>query len=117
MGNDGLGQPWIPGLFDPLDMSLPSQSAIMFSPQVAPQDGAPTHNSKEEEELQNEILLSGLDDLDDDPQDIHLFQMDEAMSNIGAVSNMFDQDEKGIMKDLWRKWHITSWESLSEELV
>ena len=29
---------------------------------------------------------------------------------------MFDQEEKGIMKDFWCKWHFTSWESLSEEL-
>ena len=58
-GNDGCGQPWIPGLFDPSHMLLPVQSAIMFSPQVASQDGAPTHNSEEEEELQNDILVCG----------------------------------------------------------
>ena len=49
-GNDGLGQPWVPGLFDPSDISSTSQSAIMFSPQAPPQDGTPTQNSEEEEE-------------------------------------------------------------------
>ena len=42
--------------------------------------------------------------------------MDEAMSNIEAALTMFTQEEKGVMKVFWRKWHFTSQESLSKEL-
>ena len=81
-GKDGLGQPWIPGLFNPLDMLSPSQSAIMFSPQPPSQDVTPMHISEVEEDVQYNILIGSLDDLLDDPWDIVLFLMDEAMGNI-----------------------------------
>ena len=42
-----------------------------------------------------------MNDLEDDPWDIMMFQMDEAISNIGATSAIFDSHEKVIMKDYW----------------
>ena len=109
-GGNGLGWQWLPQLFD--SMFSPMQLAIRFLPKTASQEGTPIQNSEEEGEQQNESLLGGLDELEDDPQDILLFQMDKAMGNIGAASPMFTQEEKRVMKNFWCKWHFTLWESI-----
>ena len=64
-----------------------------------------------------DTLLAGMNDLEDDPWDIMMFQMDKAMSNIGAVSNIFDRHKKGIMLEFWQSWQFTSWNLLNEQLT
>ena len=44
-------------------------------------------------------MLAGMDDLEDDPRDIMMFQMDEAISNVGAMLAIFDPDEKVVVKE------------------
>ena len=61
--------------------------------------------------------MAGLNDLEDDPQDIMLFQMDEAISKVGAALAIFDYDEKRIMKECWQQWGLTSWNALHEHLT
>ena len=66
--------------------------------------------------IQTQILLDGFNDLDDDPRDLLLYQMDEAIMNVGGTSTMFDQEQKAAIADLWFSWQFTSWELLQERL-
>ena len=43
--------------------------------------------------------MTGLNDLEDDPRDIMLFQMVEAISSVGAALAIFDYDKKLVVKE------------------
>ena len=58
-----------------------------------------------------------MNDLEDDPWDIMMFQMDEAISNVGAKLAIFDSHEKVIMKEYWQSWGLTSWNALHKYLT
>ena len=58
-----------------------------------------------------------MDNLEDDPWDIMMFQMDEAIPNVGAVLNIFDHNEKVVMMEFWWSWQVTSWDLLHENLM
>ena len=46
-----------------------------------------------------------------------MYQMDEAISNVGAASAILDPIEKEAVKEYWEKWGITSWNDLHEHLT
>ena len=113
--HDGLGTPWMPQNFGGGTPFSSAQSDIQFASQVDTTQGTIPPNqpgttssltttnsfSTRDTAQQEDILLTGLNDLEDDPRDIMLFQMDEAILNVGAASTMFDYDEKRIMKECW----------------
>ena len=58
-----------------------------------------------------------MNDLDDNPWDIMMYQMDEAILNVGTKSAIFDPVEKVAVKEFWQIWGITSWNNLHEHLT
>ena len=129
--DDGLGTPWMPQNFGGGTPFSSAQSDIQFASQADTTQGATPPNQPcttsssatmnsflmRDTAQQEDILLTGLNDLKDDPQDIMLFQMDEAISNVGAASAIFDYDKKLIMKECWQQWGLTLWNALHEHLT
>ena len=46
-----------------------------------------------------------------------LFQMDEAISNVGMALAIFDYNEKLVMKECWQQWGLKLWNALHEHLT
>ena len=96
--HDGLGTPWMPQAFGGGTPFSSTQSDIQFASQadtaqrnIPPNQPGTTSSSTTTNSFstrdtaqQEDILLMGLNDLEDDPRDIMLFQMDEAISNVGV---------------------------------
>ena len=92
---DGLGTPWMSRVFGEGTPFSAAQSDIQFTNQT---DTKYTSKSAgyyiilshykyltRGTTQQEDILLAGMNDLEDDPWEIIMFQMDEAISNIGAA--------------------------------
>ena len=53
-----------------------------------------------EPEDQYRVLMGGLDELEDDPRDMMLYQIEEAITNIGGTSSVFTREQKMSLKVL-----------------
>ena len=111
---DGLGDQWIPQAFDTSGFSA-SQSMIAFS-QGTNQDGTSTTASPAERSRMD-IIMGGFDSVDDDPRDMLLELLDEAIENIGASGPLFTEAQKMSVKNFWLLWNLDTWANLVEELA
>jgi hypothetical protein len=129
--DDGLGSPWMPTGFHGGTPFSTTQSEVQFTVQTDDTQGVATSGQQDNTSpsgtassfstrnttQQEDILLAAMNDLEDDPRDIMIYQMDEAISSIGGASITFDSHQKATMMEFWRTWRFTSWNSLHDELM
>jgi hypothetical protein len=141
-GGDGLGAQWVQQLFGNSSAFPATESVIQFSVQSGSgQDttdsmisrtlgsdstpssatgSLPTQSGTTEESkssFQGQMLLDGIDDLEEDPRDTMIHIIDMAMQNIGASMVLFNDEEKLDIKQLWMDWQLVTWIALEEAMA